>query len=102
MKKKIAAIDIGTTKVCTIMGVLGSSSGLRVQGVGIAPSHSIEKDLVADAAKAKESIRVSIKKAEVMAGHWRDRPSRHFDKQQGYQWQSRVVYWTWKEPAEPP
>jgi cell division protein FtsA len=69
MKKKIAAIDIGTTKVCTIMGVLDSSSGLRVLGVGIAPSHGIEKALVADAAKAKESIRESIHKAEVMAGY---------------------------------
>ena len=69
MKKKIAAIDIGTTKVCTIMGVLDSTTGLRVLGVGIAPSHGIEKALVADSAKAKESIRESIRKAEVMAGH---------------------------------
>jgi cell division protein FtsA len=69
MKKKIAAIDIGTTKVCTIMGLLDSSSGLRVLGVGIAPSHGIEKALVADSTKAKESIRESIRKAEVMAGH---------------------------------
>ena len=69
MKKKIAAIDIGTTKVCTIMGVLDSTSGLRVLGVGIAPSHGIEKALVADAARAKESIRESVRKAEVMAGY---------------------------------
>ncbi len=69
MKKRIAAIDIGTTKVCTIMGVLDSTSGLRVLGVGIAPSHGIEKALVADAAKAKESILASIKKAEQMAGY---------------------------------
>lgn len=69
MKKKIAAIDVGTTKVCTIMGVLDSSSGLRVLGVGIAPSHGIEKALVADAKKAKESIRESIFKAEQMAGY---------------------------------
>jgi len=38
-------------------------------GVGIAPSHGIEKALVADSTKAKESIRESIRKAEVMAGH---------------------------------
>jgi cell division protein FtsA len=69
MKKKIAAIDIGTTKVCTIMGVLDSTTGLRVLGVGIAPSHGIEKALVADATRAKESIRESVKKAEVMAGY---------------------------------
>jgi cell division protein FtsA len=69
MKKKIAAIDVGTTKVCTIMGVLDSTSGLRVLGVGIAPSHGIEKSLVADAARARESILESIRKAEVMAGY---------------------------------
>ncbi len=68
MKKKIAAIDVGTTKVCTIMGVVDSESGLRVQGIGIAPSHGIEKALVADASKARDSIRDSIRKAEVMAG----------------------------------
>jgi cell division protein FtsA len=69
MKKKIAAIDVGTTKVCTIMGTLDSSAGLRVLGIGIAPSHGIEKALVADANKAKESIRESIRKAEQMAGY---------------------------------
>jgi cell division protein FtsA len=69
MKRKIAAIDIGTTKVCTIMGTLDSSSGLRVLGVGISPSHGIEKALVANVYQAKESIRQSIKKAEMMAGY---------------------------------
>jgi cell division protein FtsA len=69
MKKRIAAIDIGTTKVCTIMADVDSNSGIRVLGVGVAPSHGIEKALVTDANKARESIRESIHKAEVMAGH---------------------------------
>lgn len=69
MKRKIAAIDVGTTKVCTIMGTLDSTSGFRVLGVGIAPSHGIEKALVANVVQAKESIRQSIKKAELMAGY---------------------------------
>ncbi len=69
MKRKIAAIDVGTTKVCTIMGTLDSSSGLRILGVGISPSHGIEKALVANVTQAKESIRQSIKKAEMMAGY---------------------------------
>jgi cell division protein FtsA len=72
MKTKIAAIDVGTTKVCTIMGSLDSNSGLRVLGVGIAPSHGIEKALVANASEAKESIRQSIRKAEMMAGYKMD------------------------------
>ncbi len=69
MKRKIAAIDIGTTKVCTIMGTLDSTSGLRILGVGIAPSHGIEKALGANVTQAKESIRQSVRKAEMMAGY---------------------------------
>jgi cell division protein FtsA len=68
LTKKIAAIDIGTTKVCTIMGVQDDKSGLRVLGVGIAPSHGIEKAVVANVNQVKESIRQSISKAEMMAG----------------------------------
>jgi cell division protein FtsA len=66
--RKIAAIDIGTTKVCTIMGVLDDKSGLRIQGVGIAPSHGIEKAVVANVTQVKDSIRQSVNKAEMMAG----------------------------------
>ncbi len=66
---KVAAIDVGTTKVCTIMGTLDSNSGLRVLGVGIAPSRGMEKALVANINQAKESIQESIKKAEKMAGY---------------------------------
>jgi len=69
MKRKIAAIDVGTTKVCTIMGTLDSSTGLRILGVGIGPSHGIEKALVANVTQAKDSIKQSIRKAEMMAGY---------------------------------
>jgi cell division protein FtsA len=67
--KKIAAIDIGTTKVCTIMGVKDDISSLRILGVGISPSHGIEKAVVANVSQVKESIRQSIHKAELMAGN---------------------------------
>jgi|WetSurMetagenome_2_1015567.scaffolds.fasta_scaffold116795_1 cell division protein FtsA len=69
MKKKITAIDVGSTKVCTITGTLDTASGLRVLGVGMVPSHGIEKGLVANASLARESIRQSIVKAELMVGY---------------------------------
>jgi cell division protein FtsA len=69
MKRKIAAVDVGTTKICTIMGSLSNSLDLRISGVGIAPSRGIEKGLVANVALATESILESIKKAEKMTGH---------------------------------
>jgi cell division ATPase FtsA len=37
MKRRITALDIGTTKVCTITGTLDSTMGLRILGVGIVP-----------------------------------------------------------------
>jgi cell division protein FtsA len=45
---KVAAIDVGTTKVCTIMGIIDSNASLRILGVGVAPSHGMEKALVAN------------------------------------------------------
>jgi cell division protein FtsA len=68
MTKKIAAIDIGTTKICTIMGVVDDKSGLRILGIGTAPSHGIEKAVVGNVSQVKESIRQSVGKAEMMAG----------------------------------
>jgi cell division protein FtsA len=67
--KKIAAIDIGTTKVCTIMGIQDDKSGLRITGVGTGPSHGIEKAVVSNVSQVKESIRQSVRKAEMMAGN---------------------------------
>ena len=65
---EIAAIDIGTSKVRTLMGAIDGTSGLRILGAGIAPSQGMEKGLVADAAGVEESIRQSVKSAETMAG----------------------------------
>ena len=65
---RVGAIDVGTTKVCTIMADLYEDEGLRVVGVGITPSHGLHKGLVVNINEAKESIRKSIRTAEQMAG----------------------------------
>jgi cell division protein FtsA len=67
-KDKIAAIDVGTTKVCTIMADIQDREHLRVLGVGVTPSHGLHKGLVVNINEARESIRKSIKTAEQMAG----------------------------------
>ena len=67
-RDKVAAIDVGTTKVCTIMADILDKEGLRILGVGIAPSHGLHKGLVVNVNEAKESIRRSIRKAEQSAG----------------------------------
>jgi len=68
-RAKIGAIDVGTTKVCTIMGDIDSEGALRVLGVGIAPSHGLQKGTVVNADEAKASIAESIRKAESVSGY---------------------------------
>jgi cell division protein FtsA len=68
-RTKVAAIDVGTTKVCTIMGDVDTEGGLRVLGVGVGPSQGLQKGLVVNVNEAKEAIRESIRKAERTAGY---------------------------------
>jgi len=66
MKKRttLAAIDVGTTKVCTIIADVNDGGMPRVVGVGITPSKGLHKGLVVNINDARESIQESIRKAE--------------------------------------
>jgi len=68
-RTKIAAIDVGTTKICTIMADNGGFGGLRILGVGITPAQGMQKGMVVDVNVAKESIRKSVLQAERVAGY---------------------------------
>jgi len=67
-RDRVAAIDVGTTKVCTIMADVYENNSLRVLGVGVTPSSGLHKGLVVDINNAKESIRQSVRIAERSAG----------------------------------
>jgi cell division protein FtsA len=68
-RTKIAAIDVGTTKVCTVMADINRSDGLRIVGVGVVPSSGLQKGLVVNVNEARESIRESVRIAERVAGY---------------------------------
>ena len=63
-KRTIAAVDVGTTKVCTTIADVNDGGTMRVVGVGVAPSVGLHKGLVVNINEARESIRESVKKAE--------------------------------------
>jgi cell division protein FtsA len=77
-----AAVDVGTTKVCTIVGEVvttgesappgrGPISGtpsLRILGVGVAPSSGLSRGMVDNIRQATEAIRASVEKAERASG----------------------------------
>jgi cell division protein FtsA len=71
MKKRgtLTAIDVGTTKVCTIIANVEESGSIRVIGVGITPSTGLHKGLVVNLKEAAISIQASVRKAELMSGH---------------------------------
>jgi cell division protein FtsA len=64
----ISAIDVGTTKVCTVMANV-EDDNIRVIGVGITPTSGLHKGLVVNINDAKESIRHSVKEAERTCGY---------------------------------
>ena len=60
----VTAIDVGTTKICTILADVKDNGAPRVVGVGISPSKGLHKGLVVNINEARESIRESIRRAE--------------------------------------
>ena len=62
------AIDVGTTKVCTIVAEVDSMGDVQVLGVGKAPSGGLKKGVVVNIDDTMESIRESLDKAERVSG----------------------------------
>jgi cell division protein FtsA len=66
-KSVIVALDIGTTKVCTLIAQK-SGKNTEILGVGSHPSYGLKKGSVVNIEKTVESIRNSIEEAKLMAG----------------------------------
>jgi cell division protein FtsA len=72
----IAGLDIGTTKTCAVIGEIVADPrrpGLTILGVGQARTGGVRGDMVTNIEEMTESIRSSIKEAELMAGATVDR-----------------------------
>ncbi len=71
MKKPsiVASIDVGTTKICTIIAELYEGGVVQVAGVGITKSNGLHKGLVVNMNEARRSIRESVRKAEQTSGY---------------------------------
>jgi cell division protein FtsA len=68
-RRTISAIDVGTTKVCTLIAEVGDNGQMRIAGVGNVPSKGMHKGMVVNINEAKETIRESVKKAEQSSGY---------------------------------
>ncbi|MPZ99454.1 MAG: cell division protein FtsA [Dehalococcoidia bacterium] len=64
----IAAIDVGSTKVCTIVAEVTSHQELRILGVGVGPSAGLTRGMVDNIHAAIEAIASSVERAERASG----------------------------------
>ena len=64
----IVGIDVGTTKICTLVARVEAERKFRILGVGIEPSRGLRKGVVVDIDSASKAIKRSIDKAERTSG----------------------------------
>ncbi|MDY0213178.1 MAG: cell division protein FtsA [Desulfuromonadaceae bacterium] len=63
----IVGLDIGTTKICAIIGSI-THNDLEIVGIGTSPSKGIRKGAVINIESTVAAIRKAIQEAELMAG----------------------------------
>lgn len=68
MDEILVGIDVGTTKVCTLVGRVEDADAIRILGVGIEPSDGIRKGNIVDIGAASAAIQRSVEKAERTSG----------------------------------
>ena len=67
-ERYVVGLDIGTSKVCTVVGELHDETGVDVIGLGVAESKGLKRGVVVNLDAAVDSIKRSIEEAELMAG----------------------------------
>ncbi len=64
----IVGLDIGTSKVVTIVGEVKSDGALEIIGIGSHPSRGLKKGVVVNIESTVQSIQRAVEEAELMAG----------------------------------
>lgn len=63
----VVGLDIGTTKICAIVGQVTSDNGVNIIGVGSSPSRGLRRGAVVNIESTVESIKKAVEEAELMA-----------------------------------
>ncbi len=64
----LIGIDVGTTKICTLVAKEDGPGQLRILGVGLEPSQGLRKGVVVDLEAAAQAVARSVDKAERTSG----------------------------------
>ena len=63
----IVGLEIGTSKICAVVGDMNADGALNIIGIGQAPARGVRKGEIVDADAVEECIREAIVQAETMA-----------------------------------
>lgn len=63
----VVGLDIGTTKICAVVGEI-SGDEINIVGIGTHPSIGLRKGVVVNIESTVESIKKAVEEAELMAG----------------------------------
>jgi cell division protein FtsA len=64
----IVGLDIGSTKVCAVIGEINEQGNIEITGVGISPSTGLKKGVVVNIEATLRSVVSAIEEAEMMSG----------------------------------
>ena len=64
----VVGLDVGTTKVCAVIGERNENGNLEITGVGVAPSTGMRKGVVVNIEATIRSVATAIEAAELMSG----------------------------------
>ena len=68
MEDRVIGLDIGTTKVCVVIGERNDKGVIEITGVGTSPSTGMRKGVVVNIETTIKAITEAIEAAEVMSG----------------------------------
>ncbi len=69
MDRTIVGIDVGTSKICTLVGEIDEQDKLRIVGVGTVPAQGLRKGVIVNVAEASQAIAASVERAERISGY---------------------------------
>ena len=64
----VAGLDIGTAKVCVVIGERTENGGIEITGIGTSPSTGLRKGVVVNIEATLRSVESAIEAAEMMSG----------------------------------
>jgi len=69
----IVGIDVGTSKIATVVGKIKEDGSMEITGVGRTDARGMRRGIVVNLEQASEALRASVEEAELMSGHSVDR-----------------------------